>query len=86
MNKTATVLNAYNTETIAMANLLRGPAQGLGRDIGNAFTIALSDGWKQHGVDGVRGACWNLMHMAEEVVGSWDVFIAARAVTYRHPA
>lgn len=83
MDNAPRILNAFDTDTIEMANALRGPAQGLGGDIGNAFVLSLSDGWTQHGIAGVRGACWDLMHLSADVVGGWDVHFAAMAVTVR---
>lgn len=76
-------LDAYDTETLAMANALRGPAQGLGVEIGNEYVLTLSRCWKRYGIEGVRAACWSLMQLVSDVPGSWDIWVAARAVTWR---
>lgn len=72
--------NANETSTIARAIALRGPAQALGLDIGNTYALALSRGWKRHGVAGVRAACWDLAQLVAETPGGWGVYVAARAI------
>lgn len=63
---------------LAQAVELRRKAFAVGLDVGAQFAVAMADGWRRHGVAGVRAACWDLAEMLADVPASWDVYARAR--------
>lgn len=75
-------LTKEQNKIIVDALALRKKSFSVSQKIGAQFAIALSDGWKRNGIDGIRAACFELSELVKDTPGAWDVYSKAWRLGY----
>jgi hypothetical protein len=67
-------LNAAQCRYVAQFAKLRHDVMAFNLELGAEFARSGSDGWKRHGLNGLKAACWSLAQTLREIPGGWDLY------------
>ena len=76
------IVNKKQSEAIAAINKMGRRLEGFDYGLHVWFQRHKAQMWKEAGCDGLRAACWDLMHRVAYNPGGWEFYVEARKWGY----